>query len=77
MYGGRVDGSDVARVSRDSRVITLRHRWPEHVDGRVWDAVSRAFRALAQETADRTGHTVEVYDPRGWMIAQITPEVES
>lgn len=75
--GLRLEGRDVARVSRRGDVITLRHRWAEHCDARVWDAVRRAFLHLAQEQANRMGRSVEVYDPRGWLLEQIHPEAQS
>ena len=67
-------GSDIARVRRDARVITLRHVWGERVDGRALDGVRRAYRTLARALARRTGRSVEVYASQGFMLDQIDPE---
>ncbi len=75
--GSRIDGRNVASVSRSRRSLTLRHRWAEHCDARVWDGVRRAFMTLAHEIADATGRSVEVYDPRGWVVEVVEPEVAS
>lgn len=69
-----VDGHAVARVSRDRRKMTLRYRWPENVDARIWDGVRRAFMRLAHAIADETRRNVEIYDPRGWMLECVEPE---
>ncbi len=71
--GLKLRGADVARVSRDRRKMTLRHCWPNEVDARVWDGVRRAFMLLAYEIANATGHSVEVYDPRGWVLECVEP----
>jgi hypothetical protein len=71
-----IDPHAVAAVSRDRRVITLRHAWPENVDGRVWDGVRRAYQRLAREIANSTGRGVEVYAKQGYMLDAISPELE-
>ena len=69
--------ADLARVSRDRRVVTLRRRWmsAESMDARVWDAIRRAVVTLAQSIADKTGRSVEIYaaDPNGWLIEAVIP----
>jgi hypothetical protein len=70
-YGGRFSPHDVARVSRDGTSITLRHCWNDDTDGRVVDAVRRAYMELAREQAERIRKAVQIYDPRGWMIEQV------
>jgi hypothetical protein len=72
-YGGRLNGSDVARVSRSGGSVTLRHVWPDNCDARVWDGVSRAARRLAEETAARTGKQVCLQLPNGSVIDYIDP----
>ena len=69
-------GSDVAAVSKDMRVMTLRHEWREqsrrsHDDERVWKAVQRAFAAYAREIADATGDLVEVYSKQGKLLDSV------
>jgi hypothetical protein len=67
--GQRLQGQDVARLSRDRKIMRLRHVWPEGTDGRVWAGVRRAFMAWAHEIADQTGKPVEIYAKegfRGW-----------
>lgn len=64
-------GADVARKSRDSRTLTLRHVWPESTDARVWHAVSQAYREYARDVARQTGRTVEVYSADGHMLDSI------
>jgi hypothetical protein len=69
-----VEFSDVARVSRTQRVVTLRHVWPEHGDDRIWSGVRCAFGRGAQKIADRTGKSVEVYSVHGDLISCIEPD---
>lgn len=71
--GTRLDGSDVASLSRDMRVMTLRHRWPEGTDGRVLSVVRSAFMRGAKEIAKTTGKSVEVYAKEGFMLEQVDP----
>ncbi len=70
-----VDFEDVCRVSRDKRVATLRHVWPENCDARVWSGVHRAYALGAQALANRTGRAVEVYSAHGFQIAHYSPEM--
>lgn len=67
-----VDGPDVARLSRNGRVMTLRHSW-NGADGRVIDGVTRAWRAWAERQMQRTGQSVEVYTRGGHCLAQVEP----
>ena len=62
-----VSGADVARVSRDSRKVTLRHSW-ESEDGRAVHAVMTAVRALARTVAEAKGHDVEIHDCAGYTL---------
>ena len=73
--GGSLDLRDVATVSRDKRVVKLRHAWHDP-DGRVWDAISRAYRRGAQDLANKTGKNVEVYTREGDMLGQWHPDEE-
>lgn len=61
--GLRIDGKDVARISRDGRRVTLRHSWVDD-DGRAIHAVMTAIRSLAADLALR-GHDVWVIDRDG------------
>ena len=76
--GLALEGSDVVRVKRGSKgsVLVQRHRWSESDDGRALSAVSRAGKGLAQEIADRTGRSVEIYTRDGHMLYQIHPVAE-
>lgn len=65
---------DVCRVSRDKRVARLRHVWPDNTDGRVWSGIRQAYVRGAQELANRTDKSVEVYNAHGNMLDQFTPE---
>ena len=76
LHGLPLDGSDVARVSRSRRYVTYRHSWPDDVDGRVWDGVSRAGMRLAQRVADQTGSVVEVYSRSNNLLEQVEPTHE-
>lgn len=67
-------GSDVATISKDMRVITLRHVWSN--DKRVWDAVQRAFAEYAREIADATGDLVEIYSKRGDLLGRVSSRHE-
>lgn len=71
LSGLTLDVSDVARTSRNGKVITLRHVWAEDTDARVWDAVHRAFMRGALMLAIRTGKAVEVYSAHGDLIEQV------
>lgn len=62
--GLRLDGSDVARTSRDGRRVTLRHSWVDD-DGRAIYAVMTAVRALAADLASAKGHDVAIIDRDG------------
>lgn len=62
-------GKDVARKVRGKGVLVLRHDWPDGADGRVLDAVRRAYMDLARETAARIGKAVEVHSRGGWLLA--------
>jgi hypothetical protein len=73
LSGMPVAFADVARVSRSKRVVTLRHVWAESCDGRIWSAVRLAVSRGAQDLADSTGRTVEVYSARGHMISAHEP----
>lgn len=75
--GVRLDLSDVARVSHDRRLITLRRAWPEHCDSRVWDAIRNAYVSGTQKIANDTLRQVTVYDPRGWVLEVIEPDFEA
>ena len=59
--GQMFDGRDVARVTR-SGDVRLRHAWQDRTDARAWDAIRRAARALARETATRRKCLVWVLD---------------
>lgn len=72
-YGSRLDFADVARLSRDKRVITLRHVWPDDTDARVWHAISGVVTRRAVEIAEQTGKSVEIYAKEGFQIEQIEP----
>jgi hypothetical protein len=72
--GLAVDPHAVASVSRNRRVITLRHAWSESADARVWDGVRRAYRRLAKDLANSTGRTTEVYSKQGYMLDAISPD---
>jgi hypothetical protein len=63
----------VARVSRNGRVVTLRHVWSDGVDARIWSAVRNAFGRGAQDIANRIGKPVEVYSMHGNVIAAFEP----
>lgn len=65
---------DVARLSRDRRVITLRHVWPDDTDARVWHAVSTVVYRRAREVAAETKRAVTIYAKEGWTIEVIHPE---
>lgn len=73
--GLTLDAADLARVSRDRRVITLRRAWmsAEGMDARVWDGIRSAVYRLAREIADATSRSVEIYAAGGYMIEQISP----
>jgi hypothetical protein len=71
--GSRIDGSDVATLSRDMRVMTLKHVWSDNADGRVLDTVRRAFMREAHRIADMTGKSVEVYSKHGSMLECVEP----
>ena len=70
-YGSRLHFSDVARLSRDKKVITLRHVWPDNVDARVWHAVSGVVYARALEVAKETGRRVEIFSKEGFQIYDV------
>lgn len=72
-------GSDVATVSKDMRVITLRHVWSndDDDDERVWDAVQRALAEYAREIADATGDLVEIYNKRGDLLDRVSSRHEA
>lgn len=62
--GHLLDGLDVARVTR-SGDVRLRHAWRDGTDARAWDAIRRAARVLARETAARRRCLVWVLDYYG------------
>lgn len=69
-----LSGKAVASLSRDRRVMRLRHVWPNDTDARTWHGVRQAFLNWAQEVANETGKSVEVYAKEGWMLEQVQPE---
>ena len=69
--GLKLNGEDVAALSRNGKHLTLRHVWPESVDARVWDGVRRAFMSWAQEIADASGKSVEIYSKHGDLLEQV------
>jgi hypothetical protein len=69
-----VDPHAVASISRNRRVVTLRHTWPETADARVWDGVRRAYRRLAKDLANSTGRLIEIYSKQGYQIDAIDPD---
>jgi len=75
--GGRLDGGDVVAVARDKSYVTYRHTWAESIDGRAWDALSRAAMRVAGEVADATGKPVAIYAREGYVVDQIHPRSES
>lgn len=72
--GGRVTAADVARTNRKRDVLTLRYRWPENVDGRIWHGVRDLVIGEAQRLAASHRLQVEIMDPRGWVIEVVEPE---
>lgn len=72
-YGSALAGSDVARVSRDKRCITMRHAWRDDIDARVWAGVRNAAWGLARQVADETGRGVEIYASGGWSLDVVEP----
>ena len=73
-FGSLLSGADVARVSRDRRVVTLRHVWPDDTDARVWHGVEQAAYTLAREVVRRTGRPVSILTAEGWCVDQVTPD---
>ena len=69
-----LSGDAVASLSRDRRVMRLRHVWPDDTDARTWHGVRQAFLNWAQEVANETGKPVEVYAKEGFMLDQVQPE---
>ncbi|MHB8564707.1 MAG: hypothetical protein ACYDDA_12355 [Acidiferrobacteraceae bacterium] len=74
LSGIGVSGLDVARMSRNGRVMHLRHSWPQSTDGRILDGVRRAWLTMAQRQANHLRRSVEVYTHDGSMLAQVQPE---
>lgn len=70
--GLRLDGSDVARVSRDGSCVTLRHSWGSE-DGRAASAVMAAARDLARQQARRRDTDVYLVDSMGHTLDVISP----
>ena len=73
LSGLPVSFEQIARVSRNKRVVTLRHAWADDVDGRIWSAVRRTFLRGAQKLANETRKSVEVYAKQGWLIEAVEP----
>lgn len=73
-WGGNLCPSDVVRVARDRTHVTYRHVWPEGVDGRAWDTISRLARRAARELAGETGRMVEIYSSHGYLLEQVEPD---
>lgn len=71
--GGPLEVRDVARVSRDSRTITLRHAWPDDVDARVWDVVRSAFMRGARTVlaSDARVRRVQVFTHDGNLLEEV------
>lgn len=81
--GIKLDLSDVATVSRSAlryggtKVVTLRHTYPENGDGRIWDGVNAALHHGAKEifAADVRVERVEVWSRGGgWQVSEIERE---
>lgn len=64
----------MATEARSGRYVTLRHAWPDNVDGRVWAAVKRAAMRRAYGLADESGRPVEVYAKQGYVVDVAHPE---
>jgi len=75
--GGRLDGGDVVAVARDKSYVTYRHTWPPLIDGRAWDALSRAAMRVAESVADETGRSVTIYAREGFVVDVVSPLSES
>jgi len=75
--GGRLDGGDVVVVARDKSFVTFRHAWPEAIDGRAWDALSRAAMRVAASVSAATGRSVAIYAREGFVVEVIAPRSES
>lgn len=75
-YAGLCNIEDVARISRDKRVITMRHVWNDRTDARAWDVIRRELHTTACELARRTRNAVSVYAKDGHMIDHVYPDTE-
>jgi len=75
--GIKLDGSDVARVSRNGRAITLRHSWSTSTDASVWYAVQTAYTQLAREMAAKIDYPIDVYSSDNNQIDQVDVEVDA
>lgn len=73
-----LDLADVATVNAERGVITLRHVWPEDVDGRVWSAILRCATREAERIAPAAkGGTVEIYAAEGHVVATVDADLPS
>jgi hypothetical protein len=67
-----IKGEDVASLNPKG-YLTLRHAWPDDLDGRAWHAIKRAYVRYGQTIADATGKTIPVLSKQGWQIDEIEP----
>lgn len=72
--GLRLDGTDVARVSRCGTMVRLRHNW-DNEDGRAQHAVMSAARDLARNQARRRDVDITIVDNAGYTLDVISPDL--
>ena len=68
LAGIRLNADDLVSIKITPRgaVMTLRHVWPEGIDGRISDAVHKAINARGAILATAIGRPVEAYAREGW-----------